>query len=93
MTSRPAAEIVTPFPQETVAAFVRRVGPVVTSTVATRFGMDMRDARKALKRLERAGEIESARIIVGGEKWAGPELVWRAPFSGLGDFSLDRPAD
>lgn len=80
MSARPSAEIVAPFAQESVADFVRRVGPVVTSTVAQRFAMDMRETRKALKRLERAGEIESARIIIGhnGSGWGGPELVWRA---------------
>lgn len=47
---------------ETVLDFVRREGPVTTAAVAHRFGMwNVRDARKALKRLEREGLISSKR--------------------------------
>lgn len=69
---------------ETMEAFVRRAGPVTTSAVGYRFGMDARDARAALKALERAGKVARGPILhkeLTGGRGGGcvRQLVWRAP--------------
>lgn len=49
---------------ESILDFVRREGPVTTAAVSYRFGMiDLRDARKALRNLERNGLITSKREV------------------------------
>lgn len=63
---------------ESILDFVRREGPVTTAAVSYRFGMiDIRDARKALKALEKSGEVRSRR-----EKFDYCAMsVWFAPDS------------
>jgi hypothetical protein len=52
---------------ESVPDFIRRHGGVSnTCNIAARFGWDMRDARRKLSALERAGEIERAGIAPMG---------------------------
>ncbi len=47
---------------ESILDFVKREGPVTTAAVSYRFGMiDIRDARKALRALEKDGHIKSRR--------------------------------
>lgn len=47
---------------ESILDFVKREGPVTTAAVSYRFGMiDIRDARKALRKLEKDGLIKSKR--------------------------------
>ena len=47
---------------ETPAAFVKRNGPTLTHEIGIRFGLDVREALKVMKKLERAGEVKSRRV-------------------------------
>lgn len=63
--------------QETIEQFIARCGSVFTNDVASRFAMHVTDARRELKRLERAGKITSKREPAGGNgSFAGAGLVW-----------------
>ena len=64
---------------ESIEQFIaRHPDGVFTSDVAGRFGMDVADARRQLKALEREGKIKSEREKAGGfGNFAGAGLVWR----------------
>lgn len=64
---------------ETIEQFLQRRGPVFTNDVACRFGMQVKDARRALKLLERDGRVRSRRDIAGGNgAFTGAGLLWEA---------------
>jgi Mn-dependent DtxR family transcriptional regulator len=64
---------------ETIEQFIQRHrNGVFTNDVSVRFGMYLPDARRYLKKLERAGMVVSERDSAGANgNFCGAGLVWR----------------
>lgn len=75
--------VIRPFPEESVAEFIRRHGGVAsTANIAGRFGWDIREAKRRLDALARDGVVEklgpaSTKKTAEGTPYAGI-CSWRA---------------
>jgi Mn-dependent DtxR family transcriptional regulator len=72
------SQVITAF-EETIVNFIRREGVVSTASVACRFGLDMRDARRELNRLHKGGLITSQREIFDYAAMNGWQIAEAAP--------------
>ena len=72
------SRVITAF-EETFVDFIRREGAVSAASVACRFGLDMRDARRELNRLHKGGLITAQSEIFGYAVMNGRRIAEAAP--------------
>lgn len=63
---------------QTIEGWLLAIGPAETGAIANRFCLTVNEARKALKKLERAGKVTSKLHNSWHEGWGGRVLLWQS---------------